>query len=180
MIVNFQGREWSFDEDRVTVDQYREVKRKYGLTAKAQSEGVNEGDPDALTCLYWFMQTQSGQPDAILSDKINFEVGPLYTAINDANVAEAQAQAAREKAELEAAAEKEAELARLVPTSPGGPALSGLPSRPDTTLMPLDAMEAARAPSSTGSGTGTSSSSGPTTSSSSPGSAGSATATSGG
>lgn len=171
MIVSFEGRDWTFDEDRVTVDQYREVKRKYGLTAKAQSEGVNEGDPDALTCLYWFMQLQSGEPHAILSDKINFEVGPLYTAISAANEREAEAEAARRKLELEAEAARQAELARLVPTSPGAPVSPGLPSPPDTIRTP-PARSLPGAGSSTGSGPATSSGSEPSTCSSSPGSAG--------
>jgi hypothetical protein len=180
MIINFEGREWNFDREKITVDEWRELKRKYKMTPKGFQDGIVEADPDASTFLYWAMLHQAGQRDAPLGDNLKPDIIALNSALSESDAAEEAEAEAAAKAELEAAAQKEAELARLVPTSPGGPVSPGLPSRPDTTLMPLDAMEAARAPSSTGSGTGTSSSSGPTTSSSSPGSAGSATAISGG
>ena len=166
MIFTFQGREWDYDEDRTTVDQFREMKRKYKLTAKAFSDGIEDGDPDALTCLYWCMLLQNGEPAAILSDKIDFPVGPLYTAISEAQKREAEAAEAAAKAELEAEAERAASLG---PTRPAGPPSPAPPSRPDTTPPPPGQLP--EAPSSTGSGPATSSSSAPSTSSSSPASA---------
>ena len=129
-------------------------------------DGIEDGDPDALTCLYWCMLLQNGEPAAILSDKIDFPVGPLYTAISEAQKREAEAAEAAAKAELEAEAERAASLG---PTRPAGPPSPAPPSRPDTTPPPPGQLP--EAPSSTGSGPATSSSSAPSTSSSSPASA---------
>jgi hypothetical protein len=172
MIIHFQGRTYDFDDDRITVDEFREMKRKYKLTARAFDKGVTEGDPDALTCLYWVMQRQAGNHDLVLSDEINFPVGPLYTAISDAQAAEEEAN----KAELEAQAEQ---AAAAVPTQPAGPTSSAPPSPPATT--PASPGPSPADPgSSSGSGPETSSSSAASTSTSSPVTAGSEPSRSGG
>ena len=170
IIRDFEGRDWDYDQDRITVDEFRQIKKKYQLTARGFGEGIEQGDPDALTCLYWTMLRQAGDQAAVLSDSLNFAVGPLYTAMAAAQAAEE----ASEKARLEAEAAEAARLA-AVPTRP-----AGLPSpEPGSPKAPASPGPAdGEGPGSTGSSTATSSSSAASTSSPSPGSATSAPPTS--
>lgn len=96
MIVTFEGRDYSLDSDAITIDEYREFKRKYGLTILGFQNALIEADPDALTCAYWVMLRQNGQQNQVLGDQLKFDAPAFYTA-----VAEAQKQEAAEPAEAE-------------------------------------------------------------------------------
>ena len=90
MNIEFQGKAYDFDQNAISLDEFREMKRKYKRTAKGFEEGITEGDPDALTCLYWVMEArQSGNQSLVLSDSIDFPGGAtLYQAMADAAKAE--------------------------------------------------------------------------------------------
>lgn len=169
MIVRFEGREFEFDTDKITVDEWRELKRKYKMTPKVFQDAINEADPDASTFAYWVMIRGAGQPNAILGDNLKPDIIKLNHALMAAIDVEEKQEAADEKAALAAAAET---AAAAVPTLPAVPPSPEPPSPPDTTPQ-LPAQPQTATASSSGSGAVTSSSSEPSTSSSSPGSAGS-------
>lgn len=134
MKIDFEGRTWEWDSDRIGIDEWREIKRKLKMTPRAIQEGINEADPDSMTVVYWTMLRQDGQQNAVLSDALKPDIIALNNAVGTANEREEAEQAAREQADLEAAAAKAAELG---PTQPAGPTSPGPLSLTDTTLTPL-------------------------------------------
>ena len=172
IVKDFEGRDWDVDFDAITVDEWRELKRKCKMTPRKFQEGMEEADPDALTFAYWLMLRQNGGTREPLGDNLKPDILELNEALGTATELEKEAQEAAKKAELEEAA------AAAVPTGsrPAGdlspePVSQTAPSGPNASPPP--------APVS-GSGTATSSSSAPSTSSPSAVSAGSPPQMSGG
>lgn len=60
MIIEFEGREWEYDEDAVSVQQAIAMHLAYGFTIKAWQQAIPEMDPRAVQCCYWLMLQQSG------------------------------------------------------------------------------------------------------------------------
>ena len=60
MNIDFEGRTWEYDEDRVTVQQAMVLHLAYGLTIKAWQAAIPELDPRALQFCYWLMLQQNG------------------------------------------------------------------------------------------------------------------------
>lgn len=160
MIINFEGRDWHFDTDDITIDEWRELKRKYKMTPKAFQDGIGEADPDASTFLYWVLLRHNGQPSAILGDHLKPDIVQLNQAAVAAMEKEEAEQEAAKQAELEAAA------AAAVPTRLAGPLSPAPPSRPDTTPTLPEPLPAEV--NGSGSGTAISSAYAPSTSSPSP------------
>lgn len=133
MIVTFEGRDWNYDPAGISVDEWRELKRKYKMTPRGFTDGVDDADPDAMTFLYWVLLRNHGQPSVTLGDHLKPDVIALNNAVGTAVEQERAAGQAQAKAELEAAAAKAAEVG---PTQPGGPTSPEPPSPPDTTLTP--------------------------------------------
>ena len=174
IVKDFEGRDWEFDIDSVTVDQWRELKRKYKMTPKACNDGLEEVDPDALTFAYWVMLDQNGRAGQPLGDNLKFDLIKFNNALGTATEEAGKQAKAAKQAELEEAA------AAAVPTAsrPAGLPSPEPPSLPDTT--PLPPGETPDPQPGTGSGAETSNGSALSTSSLSPGSALSALTNSGG
>jgi hypothetical protein len=139
IIKDFEGRDWDFDFDAITIDEWRIAKRSYKMTPKAVQSGLDEADPDAMTVIYWAMLRQDGQQNAVLSDALKPDIVLLNHAIGTASELEQADRQAAALAELEAAA---AQAAQMVPTSPGGPPSAEPPSPAITTPPPPGTAEA--------------------------------------
>jgi hypothetical protein len=127
--INFEGRDWDFDETQITVKQGIVIHLAHGMTIAEFSAGLPALDARSLQAAYWLMKQQNG---VVLPIKdCDFRAVPFAEAYGEAYAAE--------KAAEEAQAEKAAEEAAAVPTSPppAGPAspTSGTPA--DTIPPPL-------------------------------------------
>lgn len=81
MIITYQGQDYDFDADRISVDEWRELKRKYKMTPGQFQEGITEADPDAMTFLYVAMQRQAGNTAITLGDHIKPDILALNQAV---------------------------------------------------------------------------------------------------
>ena len=86
MQVKYEGKDYTFDLDEITVSQATTLKRKLGLTLLGLDQGLREGDPDALRAVFWLMKEQSGERTDI--DMVDFKIVKLANAIQDAADAE--------------------------------------------------------------------------------------------
>lgn len=102
MKVLWEGNEYTFDLDEIEVEQACAIKTNWNLTLMGLDRGLNDGDPDALTAIYWLMHVQSGK--ALSVRGINFKVVKFLNAIQEAGEREEKEEAARQKAEGKAAA----------------------------------------------------------------------------
>lgn len=123
MIITYQGREYPFDETAITVDEWRELKRKYRMTPKGFEDGAENADPDAMTFLYWLLMRRDGQQQLLLGDHLKPDVIALHTALAEATSAEASDRASAAAA---AAADGQQEAADPTRLS-ASPALSPSP-----------------------------------------------------
>lgn len=74
-MFTWQGSEYDFDIDKITVEEARQIKRKYTFTIAGLLEALREVDPDAMTCLYWLVMRSDGKhDDLVLSDDLNFPI----------------------------------------------------------------------------------------------------------
>lgn len=71
-MIRWQGKTIDFDIDTITVDELREIKRKYKFTGRQFIEGLQDIDPDAFTCLYWVVMRRGGDTGLVLGDDISF------------------------------------------------------------------------------------------------------------
>lgn len=115
MQIKYEDREYSFEVEKITVDEWRELKRKYKMTPKGFTDGLDEADPDAMTFAYWVMLRQNGQQTFPLGDALK----PDIIALNNAFGEWAQAEKAR--AEAEEAEPDPTKGSLSTPTSPGPP-----------------------------------------------------------
>jgi hypothetical protein len=122
MIISYEGTDYDFDTDRISVDEWRELKRKYKMTPKGFQDGLSEADPDAMTFLYVAMQRQAGRANITLGDHIKVDVIALNAAVSAA---------------VEAGGEQEEPEGEADPTkaSPSRPA-SSVPAQRPATLSP--------------------------------------------
>ena len=91
MNVKFEDVDYEFDLSKMTVAQAKVIKVHCGLGLKGLSDGINEGDPDALRAVYWLMQVQSGISSNI--DRVDFVVVAFLDALAEGTKAEAEATA---------------------------------------------------------------------------------------
>lgn len=94
MIITYEGTGYDFDLDRVGVDEWRELKRKYKMTPKQFQDGTAEADPDAMTFLYLSMLRQAGRANVSLGDHLKPDIIALNHALDAAMQAEEEAAAA--------------------------------------------------------------------------------------
>jgi hypothetical protein len=59
--ITFEGREWEFQTEAVTVKQAVAMHLAYGFTLDGWFTALAETDPRALQCLWWLMLQQDGQ-----------------------------------------------------------------------------------------------------------------------
>lgn len=84
IIITFEGKDWHFDKDAIGVDEWRELKRKYGMTPRKFDEGLNQGDPDTYTFVYWVMLRQNGDMRQSLGDHLKPDIIALNHAVGEA------------------------------------------------------------------------------------------------
>ena len=61
MKITFEGREWDFDLEAITLKQGVAMHLAYGFTLDAWFRALQETDPRALQCLWWLILQQDGQ-----------------------------------------------------------------------------------------------------------------------
>lgn len=127
MQFDFAGKTWDFNREAITVDQWRELKRKYRMTPKQFEEGFNEADPDALTFAWWVLLHQNGTQNVTLGDHLRFDAIGLHTAMAEALNAEAEARQA---------AEAEPDPTASFPPAPSPVASPPSPATPGLALSP--------------------------------------------
>jgi hypothetical protein len=81
LIIQFEDREYKFDKNAITVDEWRELKRKYRMTPKQFDDCIGEADPDASTFLYWVILRQSGNQAIPLGDQLKPDIIALNAAV---------------------------------------------------------------------------------------------------
>jgi len=89
MKVAFEGRDYEFALDEMTVAQAKVIKVHCGMGLKGLSDGINDGDPDALRAVYWLMRVQSGDVGVNI-DNVNFVVVKFLDALAQATQAESE------------------------------------------------------------------------------------------
>lgn len=60
MRITFEGREWSFDEDEITIKQGIAIHMAYGFTVSTWLQQLAELDSRAVQCALWLMWQQNG------------------------------------------------------------------------------------------------------------------------
>lgn len=61
MRITFEGREWDFDMESITLKQGVAMHLAYGFNLDQWLEALQDTDPRALQCLWWLMLQQDGQ-----------------------------------------------------------------------------------------------------------------------
>lgn len=120
MIINLDDREYTYDEDRITLKQGIAIHLAYGFTVSAWLKAMTDADPRAWQCAYWLMLQQNGEVKPIADCD-----GPLIefmSAYADAQQAETAAEAAPDPTSL--------------PSMSGAPASPEPATPPDTTQPP--------------------------------------------
>lgn len=96
MQINWQGEDFTFAIDEMTVAQAKVIKTHTGFTLRSLSEGINDGDPDALRATYWLMHAQTPGKTCNI-DNVDFRLVEFISALADATKAEADAQAEQDE-----------------------------------------------------------------------------------
>ena len=133
MIISYDGKDWEFDRESITVDEWRELKRKYKMSPRGFENGTSEADPDAMTFLYWAMLRQDGDLRAALGDQLKPDIIALHAAMAAALAAEAD-----DDEDEDAGAEADPTGAGA-PPAPSPPA----PATPDPGVPPWQVREGA-------------------------------------
>jgi hypothetical protein len=96
MKVTYDGADYDFDFDEITVQQAKTIKDRCKMTLRGLEEGLAEGDADALRALYWLMLCNTGITEDI--DTVDFKIVKFSKALQDATAARDEELAAAEKA----------------------------------------------------------------------------------
>jgi hypothetical protein len=83
MNITYDGKDYSFDLDEISVSEATVIKRKTGLSLLGIEKGLREADVDALRAIYWLMLKQNGQNVNI--DNVDFKVIRYTQALQAAN-----------------------------------------------------------------------------------------------
>jgi hypothetical protein len=102
MQVEWEGDTYTFDLDEIEVEQACTIQDNWNLTLMGLDRGLNDGDPKALTAIYWLMHVQSGK--ALSVRGINFKVVKFLAAIQEAGERQEREEAEKAKAEKKAKA----------------------------------------------------------------------------
>jgi hypothetical protein len=118
--ITFEGRDWSFNEDEITIKQGIAIHMAYGFTVSTWMTALAELDSRAVQCALWLMWQQNGVVKPIADCD-----GGLVTFM--------QAYTAARTTEMEADAVQEAEAtaaAAAVPVVPTAPVAAAAPQWP--------------------------------------------------
>lgn len=85
--LTYEGKEYKFDLEEITLEQARTMKARCGLTLMGLEAGLGEGDPEALRAVFWLMLTQNGEPQADI-DRVNFKIVKFARAFDAAQPVE--------------------------------------------------------------------------------------------
>jgi hypothetical protein len=92
--LKYEGGEYPFEYERVTVEEYREVKRKLSLTIRQLLQGIADSDIDAITALRWLALRSDGRHDDLALDPAAefgvFDFILAWKAYEDEKAAEAE------------------------------------------------------------------------------------------
>ena len=99
MKITYQGTGYEFDQEAITVDQWRELKRKYHMTPRQFQEATDDADPDAYTFLWWVLLHQNGGTREPLGDGLKFDLIALNHAFGAAVESDLERQAAEQAAD---------------------------------------------------------------------------------
>jgi hypothetical protein len=128
--INFEGRDWRFDEDEIDVKQATVLYLTYHMTIQDWIGGIGHVDQRSLHFTYWLMLQQNGVITPIA--ECNPKIIAFGVAYGEARQAVEEAEAAAKKA---AEAEAAAVAVPTIPSPPGVPVSSG-PAIP-TVMTPL-------------------------------------------
>lgn len=132
MRITFEGREWSFDEDEITIRQGVAIHMAYGFTVATWLTALGELDARAVQCAYWLMLQQAGIVQAIADT--DCRLVPFMQAYTEARTAEAEADVVRT---AEAAAVQAAPAVPTVPVAAEAPQWPGPGYQTAMTQPPL-------------------------------------------
>ena len=94
LIITFEDKTYTFDRSKIDVTEWRELKRKYGITPRGFEDGIKEADPDVMTFLYWLLRKRDGDVHLTLGDHLKPDIIALHAAIADAVTEEPPAEEA--------------------------------------------------------------------------------------
>ena len=129
MQITYQDREYSFQVEKITVDEWRELKRKYKMTPGQFQTGISEADPDAMTFLYVSMRRQSGDTRITLGDHVKPDIIALNQAV-------AASQEAEEATAADQDTEPEPDPTKASPSPAPSPGPSPQPGSPSSEGSP--------------------------------------------
>jgi hypothetical protein len=66
--LRYEGSGYQFDFERVTAEEYREVKRKMRMTIRQILEGIGDLDVDAVTAVRWLVLRSDRLHDSLALD----------------------------------------------------------------------------------------------------------------
>jgi hypothetical protein len=82
MRLNYEGRDYTFDLEEITLQQARTIKSQCGITLLGLEAGLENGDPDALRAIFWLMLVQNGEQADI--DRVDCKIVKFARAIDAA------------------------------------------------------------------------------------------------
>jgi hypothetical protein len=90
MKISYEGHDTDFDETfmPVTAEEWREIKRKLGLTVRGVLAGMMDVDADAATAVRWLVLRAAGQQNLVLDPAAEFSVMEFAAAWREAEEAE--------------------------------------------------------------------------------------------
>jgi hypothetical protein len=86
MVIDYDGRQYDFDLEEVTLAQLTRAFKAYGMTLMELEVGMQLGNPNALRAAYWMMLAQNGENVGL--DRLSFKPVKLAKSINAAFKAE--------------------------------------------------------------------------------------------
>lgn len=92
-MITWEGTEYPLDVtfDKVTHEEWLQIKDKLHLTIRQFIEGVEQLDPDAITAVYWLMMRSDGAHDAlVLKRSMGFDDMKFMSAYADGALAQAK------------------------------------------------------------------------------------------
>lgn len=132
--IEFGGETYQFDELGLDLDEAETIQKYVGRSLGDWSNGLASCEIKSVMALWWLLRKQSGAPARSIAAKPPEGFMPLrlWSAWNDATLAEMQRLAAAEKA-------AEEEEAGPDPTLPAlsSPAPAGTPTTPDSSAAAL-------------------------------------------
>lgn len=82
MILRWDGRDWDWDPEAVTVAMARQIRDFTGRGLRSWTAGISDGEPDSLLALWWAVQLQNGVTTNIA--ELDIPPAAFYRAVDDA------------------------------------------------------------------------------------------------